>query len=145
MNNLSIAIGGDHAGFDLKETLIGFLSEEKISFKDFGPYSDERVDYPDFAHAVASAVENEDYTFGVLICGSANGVAMTANKHSKVRAGLAWNQAVGAVIRAHNDANVICLPSRFIDPKEAIETLKAFLSTEFEGGRHQGRIVKIPC
>ncbi|MHA8061042.1 ribose 5-phosphate isomerase B [Aquirufa beregesia] len=143
--SLTFAVGGDHAGFDYKKDLIDFLSERGITVKDYGTFSADSVDYPDFAHPVASAVENGEQRFGLLLCGSANGVAITANKHQGIRAGLAWNVEVAKLIRQHNDANVICLPVRFISLEEAKACLAAFIETPFEGGRHQGRVGKIAC
>lgn len=140
-----IAIGGDHAGFEYKAELIKTLIADGYEVKDFGPYSTASCDYADFAHPLASAVENKEYTFGILLCGSANGVAITANKHQGIRAGLAWNNEVSSLIRQHNDANVLCIPARFTTIEEATEITKTFLSTEFEGGRHQLRVDKIPC
>lgn len=140
-----IAIGGDHAGFDYKAELITYLTEKGYEVNDFGPYSNASCDYADFAHPLSSAVESKEYTFGILLCGSANGVAITANKHQEIRAGLAWNAEVSSLIRQHNDANVLCIPARFVTLEEAIEITNIFLSTEFEGGRHQLRVNKIPC
>lgn len=140
-----IAIGGDHAGFEYKAELIKLLTAEGYEVKDFGPYSNASCDYADFAHPVASAVENQDVKYGILLCGSANGVAITANKHQKIRAGLAWNVEVSSLIRLHNDANVLCIPARFVTLEEAIEITNVFLETAFEGGRHQLRIDKMPC
>lgn len=141
----SFAVGGDHAGFDYKDQLIDFLKAQGISVKDCGTYSADSVDYPDFAHPVAESVESGESTFGLLLCGSANGVAITANKHQGIRAGLAWNVEVAQLVRQHNDANVICLPVRFISLEEAKECLQAFIDTPFEGGRHAGRVGKISC
>lgn len=143
--SLTFAVGGDHAGFDYKNDLIDFLAERGITVKDYGTFSADSVDYPDFAHPVASAVEKGEQRFGLLLCGSANGVAITANKHQGIRAGLAWNVKVAKLIRQHNDANVICLPVRFISLEEAKACLAAFIETPFEGGRHQGRVGKIAC
>ncbi|MES2518156.1 MAG: ribose 5-phosphate isomerase B [Bacteroidota bacterium] len=140
-----IAIGGDHAGFEYKAELIKLLTAEGYEVKDFGPYSNASCDYADFAHPVASAVENQEVKYGILLCGSANGVAITANKHQKIRAGLAWNVEVSSLIRLHNDANVLCIPARFVTLEEAIEITNVFLETAFEGGRHQLRIDKMPC
>ena len=141
----SIAIGADHAGFELKEKLKKSVRELATSFKDFGPDSPDSVDYPDFAHPVAEAVEKGKYTFGILICGSANGVAMTANKHQGIRAAIAWDVELASLARQHNNANIICLPARFITEAKAQAIVKAFLTTEFEGGRHQRRTDKIGC
>lgn len=140
-----IAIGGDHAGFEYKTELIKILNAEGYEVKDFGPFSTASCDYADFAHPVALSIENQEFRFGILLCGSANGVAITANKHQKIRAGLAWNTDVSALIRMHNDANVLCIPVRFISLEEAIEITNVFLETDFEGGRHQLRVDKIPC
>lgn len=141
----SFAVGGDHAGFDYKDQLIDFLKAQGFSVKDCGTYSADSVDYPDFAHPVANAVESREVSWGLLLCGSANGVAITANKHQGIRAGLAWNVEVAKLVRQHNDANVICLPVRFISLEEAKACLQMFIDTEFEGGRHAGRVSKIGC
>lgn len=140
-----IAIGGDHAGFEYKTELIKYLSAEGYEVQDFGPYSNASCDYADFAHPLASSVESKENTFGILLCGSANGVAITANKHQGIRAGLAWNAEVSSLVRLHNDANVLCIPARFVTLEEAVEITKIFLTTAFEGGRHQLRVNKIPC
>jgi ribose 5-phosphate isomerase B len=144
-SKITFAVGGDHAGFAYKNDLIQYLEEQGIEVKDFGAYSLDSVDYPDFAHPVAETVEKGETTFGLLLCGSANGVAITANKHQGIRAGLAWNTEVASLIRQHNDANVICLPVRFISLEEAKACLQVFIDTPFEGGRHQGRVNKISC
>jgi ribose 5-phosphate isomerase B len=141
----SFAVGGDHAGFDYKDQLIDFLTNQGFTVKDCGTYSSDSVDYPDFAHPVANAVESGEVSWGLLLCGSANGVAITANKHQGIRAGLAWNVEVAKLVRQHNDANVICLPVRFISLDEAKACLQMFIDTEFEGGRHAGRVGKIGC
>ena len=140
---LKIAIGGDHAGFKYKEVLKDFLKDYEV--KDFGPDSADSVDYPDFAHPLASAVENGEFTYGILLCGSANGVAITANKHQHIRAGLCWENEVASLVRKHNDANVLCIPARFVSEEQAKEIITTFLSTAFEGGRHQNRVDKISC
>ncbi|WCT12132.1 ribose 5-phosphate isomerase B [Mucilaginibacter jinjuensis] len=141
--DLKIAIGSDHAGFEYKQALAAFIKAAEL--KDFGTYSATSVDYPDFAHPVASAVENGEYDFGILICGSANGVAITANKHQGIRAGLCWNAEVAALVRQHNNANVLCIPARFISVEEAKQIVEIFLTTGFEGGRHADRVNKISC
>ncbi len=141
----SFAVGGDHAGFDYKDQLIDYLTNQGFTVKDCGTYSADSVDYPDFAHPVANAVESGEVSWGLLLCGSANGVAITANKHQGIRAGLAWNVEVAKLVRQHNDANVICLPVRFISLEEAKACLQMFIDTEFEGGRHAGRVGKIGC
>lgn len=138
-------MGGDHAGFEYKTKLLLELSEQGHTVKDFGPYSDDPVDYPDFVHPVAEAVERGDYELAIMICGSANGVAMTANKHQKIRAAICWNNDLAALARQHNNANVICLPGRFISYETASELVKTFLTSEFEGGRHDRRVNKINC
>jgi ribose 5-phosphate isomerase B len=138
-----IAIGGDHAGFQLKESIKNKLEAEGHFVEDFGPFSDRSVDYPDFVHPVAVAIENKEYDFGILICGSGNGVAMTANKHQGIRAALCWNEMLAKLARAHNDANVLCLAGRFMDEELAKEIVDIFLSTDFDGGRHVNRIKKI--
>jgi ribose 5-phosphate isomerase B len=146
MENIKkIAIGGDHAGFEYKSELIKLLNAEGYEVKDFGPFSTASCDYADFAHPVAVAVENQEFRFGILLCGSANGVMITANKHQGIRAGLAWNTEVAALVRMHNDANILGIPARFVSLEEAIEITNVFLETEFEGGRHQLRVNKIPC
>jgi ribose 5-phosphate isomerase B len=140
---LRIAIGGDHAGFEYKKILIEYLSALQYNVKDFGTYSSDSCDYPDFAHPVAAAVEKQEFDFGILICGSANGVAMTANKHPKIRAAIAWKNELAALARQHNNANILCLPARFISIEETKQFTLTFLSTNFEGGRHQPRVNKI--
>lgn len=140
---LKIAIGADHAGFEYKELLKDFLADYEL--KDFGTYAPESVDYPDFAHPVASAVENKEFDFGVLVCGSANGVAITANKHQHIRAAICWQNELASLARLHNDANIICIPARFVSTDLAKEMVETFLKTAFEGGRHQNRVNKISC
>ncbi|WP_426326396.1 ribose 5-phosphate isomerase B [Pedobacter sp. R-06] len=140
---IKIAIGADHAGFEYKEILKDFLQDYEV--KDFGTYSENSVDYPDFAHPVAAAVENGEFTYGILLCGSANGVAITANKHQHIRAGLCWENEVASLVRKHNNANVLCIPARFVSEELAKEITTTFLTTEFEGGRHQNRVEKISC
>ena len=140
-----IGIACDHAGFQMKEFLVGYLSTKGYEVVDFGTYSEESIDYPDFGHALAEAIENGDLEQGVGLCGSGEGMAMTLNKHAKVRAGLCWNKDVAALIRQHNNANVIVLPARFIENDEAIAIVDAFLNTDFEGGRHIRRVEKIAC
>lgn len=137
-----IAIGCDHAGFELKE-IIKTQFNTQFSFKDCGTFSLESVDYPDFAHQVAIEVENNQVDFGVLICGSANGVAITANKHEKIRAAIAWLPEIAALAKQHNNANILCIPARFISSELASEILTAYTNAEFEGGRHQNRVDKI--
>ena len=143
MNKLTIAIGSDHAGFQLKEELRNYLSDKGYLCIDFGCYSTERADYPDFAHLVSKAVEEKEFTVGVLLCGSGNGINMTANKHAGIRSALCWNAEIALLARQHNDANIIALPARFISADEAKKSIDVFLTTPFEGGRHQDRIRKI--
>ncbi len=140
---LKIAIGGDHAGFEFKQQIIDFLVEYDV--KDFGPYSSDAVDYPDFAHPVALAVENKEFDFGILICGNGNGVAITANKHQGIRAAICWNEEIVERSRSHSDANILCLPARHIPIELAKKIVEIFLSTDFEGGRHAVRVGKIAC
>lgn len=142
---MKIAIGGDHAGFSYKKELIGFIEKMGHEVKDFGPYSDASVDYPDFAHPLAIAVEKKEVDLGILICGSGNGVNITANKHRGIRSGLAWNTEVASLIRQHNNANIMALPARFISIEIAKECVTVFIQTPFEGGRHQTRVDKISC
>lgn len=138
-----IAIGADHAGFELKEQIKAYLKAKEITFEDFGTYSAESTDYPDYAHPLAQAVEDGTHELGVLICGSANGVCMTANKHQGVRAAIAWNEELAGLARQHNNANVLCLPSRFVSEDDAMAILKSFIDADFEGGRHGRRVDKI--
>lgn len=138
-----IAIGGDHAGFQLKEIIKSKLETEGYFLEDFGPFSDQSVDYPDFVHPVANSVESGENNFGILICGSGNGVAMTANKHKGIRAAVCWNKMLAKLARAHNNANVLCLAGRFLDDELAMEIVETFLNTGFDGGRHINRIKKI--
>jgi ribose 5-phosphate isomerase B len=140
-----VAIGSDHAGFEYKEDLISFLEGKGILFKDYGTYSKDSVDYPDFAHPVASAVEDGDASFGILICGSANGVAITANKHQGIRAAICWGEELAKLAREHNNANIICIPARFVREGDAEKMVALFMTTEFEGGRHARRVDKIAC
>ena len=140
-----ISIGADHAGFELKEIIKSYLQEKGLEVLDHGTYSEDSVDYPDFAHLVAGSVEGGETPQGVLVCGSGQGVCMAANKHAGIRAALVWNEEVANLTRQHNDANIICLPGRMIDPEVAKKAVDAFLETEFEGGRHQRRVGKIPC
>lgn len=137
------AIGADHAGFEMKEFLKNWLRQQGFETKDFGTHSSDAVDYPDFAHPVAKAVASESFSTGLLLCGSANGVAMAANKHSGIRAAIAWNPEISALARQHNNANILCIPSRYVNNREAEEILKSFIEAEFEGGRHERRANKI--
>lgn len=139
---LKIAIAADHAGYEYKEILKKHL-EKQYEIQDFGTYSTDSVDYPDFVHPAASSVEKGENEFGILICGSGEGVSITANKHQKIRCALCWMPEIAALARQHNDANMIALPARFIAKELAIEIVEQFLNTSFEGGRHQNRVDKI--
>lgn len=143
--SLPVAIGCDHAGFEFKESILSFLDGKNISYTDFGTFSIDSVDYPDFAHPVASEVENKKAAFGILICGSANGVAITANKHQGIRAAICWGEELAELARKHNDANIVCIPARFIREKDAEKIVDIFIDTEFEGGRHENRVNKMAC
>ena len=142
---MEIAIAADHAGYQLKDTIKEYLQSKGYQLKDYGTNSDQSCDYPDYAHPLAKAINDGEYKLGILICGSANGVNITANKHQNVRSALCWNVEVAKLARQHNDANVVALPSRFISKELAIEIVEAFISTEFEGGRHANRVNKITC
>jgi ribose 5-phosphate isomerase B len=143
MSKARIALGCDHAGYEYKELIKKWLASNDYSVKDYGTFSKDSVDYPDFVHPVANSIESKENEYGVLICGSANGVAITANKHQQIRAAIAWKNDIAALARRHNNANVLCLPSRFISADEAIEFVNTFLNSEFEGGRHEQRVKKI--
>lgn len=140
-----VAIGADHAGFEYKERIANFLKERNIAYKDFGTYSADSADYPDFAHPVANAVESGEAAFGILVCGSGNGVAITANKHQGIRAALCWQVDLARLAREHNNANVICIPERYVTKDIALQMAETFMNTAFEGGRHQRRVGKISC
>jgi len=140
----TLALGCDQGGYELKEYIKIKIAESGYSVRDFGTYTPESIDYPDVAHPVASAVENGQYPMAILICGSGNGICMTANKHAGIRAALCWNTDIARLARQHNDANIICLPGRFISQYEALSAVITFLTTDFEGGRHKTRIDKIP-
>ena len=140
---VKIAIGGDHAGFEYKQQIIDAFPN--ADFKDFGPFTADSVDYPDFAHPVALAVESGEFEFGILICGSGNGVSITANKHQGIRAAICWNEELAERARSHNDANILSLPARHISIDLAKKITEIFFDTEFEGGRHATRVNKISC
>lgn len=140
-----IAIGGDHAGFEYKTELIQVLEAKGYEVKDFGPYTNASADYPDFVHPLCHAIEAGEFKQGILICGSGNGVSITANKHQGIRAALCWNEDLAALARQHNDANVLALPARFIPFDLAAKLADIFLTTDFEGGRHATRVNKIAC
>jgi ribose 5-phosphate isomerase B len=141
--NKIIAIGCDHAGFEYKTLVVQHLNKAGYQVSDFGTYSLDSVDYPDFAHPTAESVANNESAFGILICGSANGVAITANKHAGVRAALCWQKDIAQLARQHNNANIICIPARFTSSYYCIEMIETFMKTSFEGGRHEGRVNKI--
>ena len=143
MSKIKIAIGADHAGYEYKEILKEWLEDAEV--QDFGTHSIASVDYPDFAHPVADAVESGSVTFGILICGSANGVAITANKHQGIRAAICWETEIAGLVRQHNNANILCIPARFVTADTAKEMVTAFMTTAFEGGRHATRVEKISC
>jgi ribose 5-phosphate isomerase B len=142
---MKIAIGADHAGFEYKELLKKHLENSGHVIKDFGTNGTQSVDYPDFAHPVASAVEKNEFELGVLLCGSANGVAITANKRQGIRAAICWTEEIASLARQHNNANVLCIPARFVTEEEAQKITVKFLTTPFEGGRHEMRVNKISC
>jgi ribose 5-phosphate isomerase B len=144
--NLRIAICSDHAGFELKNKVAEYLQGEGVkALKDFGAFSSESSDYPDYAHPMATAIENHEFDFGISICGSGNGISMTLNKHKGIRAALCWEPEIAALARRHNDANVLSLPARFVTEAHALDMVDTFFTAEFEGGRHQIRVDKIPC
>ncbi len=143
--NKIVPIGCDHAGFELKQAVSAHLKSKGFEVKDFGTHNTNSIDYPDYGHPVAKMVEENSDMMGVLICGSGNGINMTANKHQGIRSALCWNKEIAALARQHNNANIIALPARFISIAEGIEMVDVFFSTPFEGGRHQNRIDKIPC
>lgn len=144
MKQIKIALASDHAGYERKQVILKYLKEQGITFKDFGAFSAESSDYPDWAHPMAKAVEDGEFELGISLCGSGNGINMTANKHQKIRSAICWKPEIAALARLHNDANICALPARFITDEEAIMIVKTFLSTDFEGGRHLRRINKMP-
>ncbi|MCX6253767.1 MAG: ribose 5-phosphate isomerase B [Bacteroidia bacterium] len=143
MKKKKIAIVSDHAGYFLKEKLLNYLIKEKHEVKDLGSFSEEKVDYPDFAHPLANTVSAGEYELGISICGTGNGINMTANKHPGIRSALCWNEEISRLARAHNDANICAVPGWFVSESEAYLIVKTFINTSFEGGRHQRRIDKI--
>ena len=142
---MKIIIASDHAGFIYKKKIIRDLEKKGIQVKDLGPFNEKRVDYPDFAHPVACAVEKKEADFGILLCGSGNGINMSANKHQKIRSALCWKKEIAELSRLHNNANILAIPARFILYEEVQEIVNVFLKTKFEGGRHQIRVNKIAC
>lgn len=145
MEKIKIGVASDHAGFERKQTVLKYLQEQGIEYKDFGAFSAESSDYPDYAHPLADAVSHGEFNLGITLCGSGNGINMTANKHQGIRSAICWMPEIAMLARLHNDANICALPARYITDEQAIEIVKIFLTTEFEGGRHQNRINKIPC
>lgn len=142
---MTISIGNDHAGTDYKQAIVKHLEAKGYTINNYGTDSFDSVDYPDYAHLVSKDVNTKKVEFGILICGSANGVAMTANKYANVRAGLCWSKEIVSLIRQHNNANILCIPARFTAIHQAVDMVDTFLNTEFEGGRHQNRVNKIAC
>ena len=142
---MKIAIGNDHAGPDYKHAIVEYLKNEGHDILNFGTDTSDSVDYPDFGHQVAEAVQKGEVDYGIVICGSGNGIAMSVNKHQKVRAALCWMKEIAELARQHNDANVISIPARYTSQNQALEMVKIFLNTDFEGGRHQRRVDKIAC
>jgi ribose 5-phosphate isomerase B len=144
LNEKTIAIASDHAGFEKKQLIIRFFEENEILYKDFGCFSNVPCDYPDFAHAIASAIDSGEYETGITFCGSGQGISITANKHQNVRSGLCWNEEIGILAKEHNNANICAIPARFVSDEETLLIVKAYLHAEFKGGRHAARIAKIP-
>ncbi len=142
---MKIAIGNDHAGTEYKLAILGLLKSMSIEVMNCGTDGTDSVDYPDFVHPVAKEVEEGTVEYGIIICGSGNGASMTANKHQKVRCALCWSKEIVALAREHNDANILSLPARYISLPQALEMVKTFIDTDFEGGRHERRVEKIPC
>jgi len=144
IQNRTIALAGDHAGYKKKQIIIKYLQEKGIPFEDLGCYSSESCDYPDFGHKIGEAVDKGEYKLGISFCGSGLGISMTANKHQHVRSAVCWSPEIAVLSRQHNDANICAIPSRFVSDKEVIAIVEAYLRTEFEGGRHARRVAKIP-
>ncbi len=142
---MNLAIASDHAGFEMKQQLISFIKELGHEVYDFGPYEEGSVDYPDYAHPLALSIEKGEYDFGISLCGSGNGITMTLNKHQGIRAALCWITEIAKLARLHNNANICSLPARYISIDQAKDIVSAFLTTDFEGGRHENRVNKIPC
>jgi len=142
---MKIGFGNDHAGYSLKQTIIKHLEPQGFDIEDFGTYSEESTDYPDYAHPLANAIETGKLTLGIAICGSGNGISMALNKHQNIRAALCWNTELASLARQHNDANILSLPARFISEGLALQIVDEFLKSTFEGGRHQRRVDKIAC
>jgi ribose 5-phosphate isomerase B len=142
---MKIAIGNDHAGTEYKNTIVNQLRSDGYEVMNFGTDTNDSVDYPDFIHPVAKVVANNEVDFGIIICGSGNGASMTANKHQNVRSALCWTNEIAVLARQHNNANILSIPARFTSEYQALDMVNSFLNTEFEGGRHQLRVKKIPC
>ncbi len=142
---MNISIGNDHAGVDYKNAVVKMLQGRGYEVKNYGTDSESSVDYPDFGHPVAIDVASKDADFGVVICGSGNGINMTVNKHQEIRSALCWTKEIAGLARLHNDANIIAIPARYTSINQAVEMVEAFLDTKFEGGRHQNRVDKISC
>ena len=142
---MKISIGNDHAGVSYKEAIIAYLEEKGFEVQNYGTDTEDSVDYPDYIHPVAKDVSDGKADLGIIICGSGNGAAMTANKHQKVRAALCWTKEIVALAREHNNANILSLPARYISIPQSLAMVETYISTDFEGGRHQGRIDKMPC
>ena len=142
---MKISIGNDHAGVDYKNAIVKMLQERGCEVKNYGTNTEDSVDYPDFGHLVATDVASEDADYGVVICGSGNGINMTVNKHQEIRSALCWTKEIAALARLHNDANIIAIPARYTSINQAVEMVETFLDTKFEGGRHQNRVNKIAC
>lgn len=142
---MKIAIGNDHAGTAYKKAIAAHLKKEGIDVQNFGTDKEDSVDYPDFVHPVADAVEHKTVDFGIVVCGSGNGASMTANKHQKVRCALCWNMEITELARTHNDANILSIPARFVSLDDAVKMVGVFLNTAFAGGRHKNRVDKIKC
>jgi len=139
-----IAVASDHAGFEKKQVILNYFQERGIEYKDFGCYSDESVDYPEFAHAIGEAIDKKEYEIGITFCGSGQGISIAANKHQNVRSATCWNTEIAALAKKHNDANICAIPGRFVTNEEAIAIVESFLNAKFEGGRHARRIAQIP-
>jgi len=144
LKNKVIALASDHAGFERKQGIIKYFKEKGIAFKDYGTYTDESTDYPDYGHLIGGAIDNDEIEIAVTFCGSGQGINMTANKHQKVRSALCWTPEIAALATQHNNANVCAIPARFVTDEEAIAIVEAYLNADFEGGRHERRIEKIP-
>jgi len=140
---MKVALASDHAGFKMKQEILEWLMQNNVDFKDFGTFSTDAVDYPDFAHPMAKALENNEFHYGISLCGSGNGINMAANKHQGIRSAICWDVELAYLARLHNDANICALPARFISVEKAIQIVEKFLTTGFEGGRHIKRIEKI--